>query len=114
MKPFRTSCRAALCLIALACVSGLSRAGDDSKKDLVADLAGSDEQARALARQLLPRQCVDVLPRVLPLLNDENVAVKEAAYQVLLDLANEASAPGREADRIKAASEVMTLLKSDQ
>ncbi|QEH33585.1 HEAT repeat protein [Aquisphaera giovannonii] len=114
MNPIRTRCRAPLFLFALSGAATLALAGDERKKDLVADLAGSDEQARAAARQLLPRQGIEILPRILPLLGDETTAVKEAAYQVLLDLANEASAPGRVADRAKAAAEVMGLLGADR
>ncbi|WP_165222462.1 HEAT repeat domain-containing protein [Aquisphaera insulae] len=114
MNSIHKSCRVALGLVALTCLIPLARADDGARKDLLADLVGSDEQARALARQLLSRQGVEVLPRLIPLLNEETTAVKEAAYQVILDVVNEAAGPGREADRAKAAAEVMTLLKADQ
>jgi HEAT repeat protein len=82
--------------------------------DLVAALAGNDEQARTLARQLLPREGAEAVPKLLPLLRQENPAVREAAFQVLADLANEASAPGRAADRSAVAASLMTLFQPDQ
>ena len=60
--------------------------------DLVAAMAGDNDHARALARQLLPHEGAQAVSRVLPLLRHENTAVREAAFQVLADLANEASA----------------------
>lgn len=82
--------------------------------DLVADLAGQSEPARSLARQLLPREGIEVVPRVLPLLNSETPVVREAAFNVLADVANEASAPGREADRAAVTARLMSLLQHDQ
>ena len=82
--------------------------------DLITALAGSDDHARALARQLLPREGVRAVPKLLPLLREENQGIREAAYQVLADLANEASAPGREADRKTVATSLMTLLERGQ
>ena len=72
--------------------------------DLVAALAGKNEPARSLARQLLPREGVEVVPKVLPLLKSETAAVRDAAFNVLADVANDASAPGREADRAVVAA----------
>lgn len=82
--------------------------------DLVAALAGQNEPARSLARQLLPREGVEVVPRILPLLGSETAAVREAAFNVLADLANEASAPGHEADRAAVTARLMSLLQADQ
>jgi len=82
--------------------------------DLVAALAGDDDQARTLARQLLPREGVQAVPKLLPLLRQENRAVREAAFQVLADLANEASAPGRAADRTAVTAHLMTLLQTGE
>ncbi len=62
--------------------------------DLVSGLSGENEHARALARQLLPREGVPAVPRLLPLLRADTPAVREAAFQVLADIANEAAAPG--------------------
>ena len=82
--------------------------------DLVAAMAGDNDHARALARQLLPHEGAQAVSRVLPLLRHENTAVREAAFQVLADLANEASAPGRAADRAAVTTTLMTFLEEAQ
>lgn len=82
--------------------------------DLVAALGADNDQARSLARQLLPREGVQAVPRLLPLLRQEKAAVREAAFQVLADIANEASAPGRAADRTAVTAHLMTLLETGQ
>jgi HEAT repeat protein len=78
--------------------------------DLVAALGGDDEQARAQARQLLARAGAEAVPKVLPLLEDDTAAVSAAAFQVLADIANEVSAPGREAERAAVTARLMELL----
>jgi HEAT repeat protein len=82
--------------------------------DLVAALGGKDDQARSLARQLLPREGIEVVPRLLPLLHREDAAVREAAFNVLADIANEASAPGRHADRAAMTAYLMRLLQPQE
>jgi HEAT repeat protein len=81
---------------------------------LIAQLAGPDEQARAHARQFLPRHGVDALPVLLPLIDHESEHVWRAAYNVVADIANQASAPGREADRVRAADFVAQWLAPEQ
>jgi HEAT repeat protein len=81
---------------------------------LLSALGGQDEQARAVARQLLPREGIGVVPRLLPLLASDKAGVREAAFNVLADLANEASAPGRAEDRKIMSGHLMTLLASNQ
>lgn len=82
--------------------------------DLLAALAGKDEPARSMARQLLPREGVAVVARLLPLLKSETAAVRDAAFNVLADIANDASAPGRQHDRAAVTVRLMTLLQPDQ
>src|SRR4051794_14261299 len=82
--------------------------------ELVAALGGSDEQARTLARQLLPREGIEVVPKLLPLLGQDKTEVREAAFRVLADIANEASAPGRDADRAAVTDSFMTLVNDAQ
>jgi HEAT repeat protein len=96
-------------LLAIPC---LARAGNGD--DLLSALSGQDEHARALARQLLPREGVALVPKLLPLLSSDRAPVREAAFQVLADLANEASAPGRAADRQTVTAHLMTLLAAEQ
>ena len=78
---------------------------------LVRDLAGPDEHARVVARQLLPRHGVEALAPLLPLLAHENPSIHAAAYNVVEDVANQACAPGREADRLVATRALMDLVK---
>ena len=47
-------------------------------------------------------------------MRQEKAAVREAAFHVLADIANEASAPGHEADRAAMTARLMTLLQPDQ
>jgi HEAT repeat protein len=82
--------------------------------DLVSALSGNDEQARSLARQLLPRQPIEAVPKVLPLLREERAEVRDAAFNVLADCANEVTAPGRAADRAAVTAQLMTLVGSPQ
>ena len=78
--------------------------------DLVAALGGHDEPARSLARQLLPREGVAAVPKILPLLGRDDPNVWNAAFQTLSDLANEVSMPGREADRAAVAAHLMAFV----
>ena len=54
------------------------------------------------------------MPRLIPLLGQEKAAVREAAFRVLADIANDVSAPGREADRAAMTDSLMTLVSSVQ
>lgn len=81
---------------------------------LLADIAGGDEHARAVARQVLPRQGVEIIPRLVPLLSHEDMAVSKTAFNVLEDLVNMAGAPGRFNDRLFATAELLKLLQPDQ
>ena len=77
-------------------------------------LAGGDEQARATARQMLPREGVEAVPRLVALLAHEDQAVWNAARNVLSDVANEVCVPGREDDRAFVTDCLMTLLDAEQ
>ncbi len=81
---------------------------------LAKDLASPDIKARVRARQLLPREGVDALDYLLPLLGSEDQGVKLNAYNVIADIANGAAAPGHEADRQAAAAKLMTLVAPGQ
>lgn len=82
--------------------------------DLVNDLAGSDEKARSVARQLLSRGSIEAVPKILPLLAHEDPKVWCAAFNVLADFANVVSMPGREAERDQVADWLMTLVAPNQ
>ncbi len=78
--------------------------------DLLGMLRSGDAKQRALARQLLPRENVEIVHDVLPVLAHENEAIWRTASNVLADFANEVSSPGREADRRHVAHEMLARL----
>jgi len=79
-------------------------AGAATLDALVRALAGNDEQARTVARQLLPRESVEAVPKLVPLLGDDREA----------DFANEVAGPGRETDRAAVTETLMTLVAPEQ
>lgn len=81
---------------------------------LIQKLGGDDAKAQAEARHLLPRQSVDAVPKLLPLVVQEKETVWRAAFNVLADFASEVSVPGREADRAAVTASLMTLIATEQ
>ncbi len=81
---------------------------------LVAALAGDNDVARSAARQMLARESAAVVPKILPLIKDTKPAVWKAAFNVLADLGNEVSVPGRESERAAMTKALMTLIAADQ
>ncbi|MCC6142589.1 MAG: hypothetical protein IT368_02170 [Candidatus Hydrogenedentes bacterium] len=80
--------------------------------ELVGDLRGADEPKRSLARQLIPRQGAEAVRPVLPLLFDANDTVSWAAMNVLLDICNLVSVPGREDERGQVSEALLASLKA--
>ncbi|HNT89120.1 MAG TPA: hypothetical protein PKL84_14745, partial [Candidatus Hydrogenedentes bacterium] len=101
-------------LIALALVMAASVWAAPNLDQLIAGLGGGDEEARILARQLLPRHGAAAVSRLLPLVTREDANVWFAAMRVLEDIANTVSVPGREAERIETARLIMTLVAPEQ
>lgn len=102
-------------VLAAAMIGAWSVIGRASTTDaLIQKLGGDDEKARAEARQLLPRQSVDAVPKLLPLVVQEKEAVWRAAFNVLADFASEVSVAGREADRAAVTASLMTLVAPEQ
>jgi len=95
-------------------MSPVTPAADPPLGKLKQDLTGSDPHAQAVARQLLPRLGVRVAGDLLPLLSHENPAVAKAAFDILLEVGNEGSTPGREADRRQLAGQLMVLVGADR
>lgn len=80
--------------------------------ELVGDLRGADEPKRSLARQLIPRHGAEAVRSVLPLLFDANDTVSWAAMNVLLDISNLVSVPGREDERAIVSEALLESLKA--
>lgn len=99
-----------LCLIAGWC--GVTHAA--TLDALIQQLGGEDENARAAARQMLLREGIEAVPKLLPLVAHDNAAVWCAAFQVLSDFANAVSAPGREAERQAVTGYLMALVAPEQ
>jgi HEAT repeat protein len=102
-----------LCAIsaaALALVSCAVSAAGYSREELLGMLRSGDAEQRALARQLLPREGVERVGDIVAVLADPNEAVWRTASNVLADIANEVSAPGREADRRLVADALLARL----
>src|SRR3954452_8564331 len=101
-------------LLTLVCLAATGLARASAIDHLIAGLTGDDGQARSLARQLLPRHAMEAMPKLIALLGQEKTAVRQAAFRVLADIANDLSAPGREADRAAMTDSLMTLVSSAQ
>lgn len=98
----------------LAVIVLASAAGASELDALVLDVAGTNEQARTTARQLLPRHGVAAMPELMPLLAHENAAISKTAYNILGDIVNQATAPGRDDDRLACTQHLMTLVAPEQ
>lgn len=70
-----------------------------TRADLLALMQSGNPEDRAVARQHLPRFGVVRLQDIIPVLGHANEAVWRTASNVLTDIANEVSAPGREDER---------------
>lgn len=82
---------------------------------LLADLAGGDDVARSRARALLPREDVaEAVPKLVALVQRDDATVWRAAFNVLMDVAAEVSAPGREQEQLLLTAHVLTLVAPGQ
>lgn len=83
--------------------------------DLVAQIGGNDEVARAQARQALRREDpVEAVHKLLPLVGRNETLVYWTAMHTISDIANDLSARGREAERAAVAAEMLALLDGDR
>ncbi len=103
-----------ICFVGILGLAAVAGAFAASTGQLLADISGGDDHARALARQLLPRQGVEIIPQLTSLLGHEDQAVRKAASNVLEDLVNMATAPGRFHDRLFTTGELLRLLQPGQ
>lgn len=100
-----------LLVLLLACVSW---GAEPPVGKLVRDLTGPDKRARATARQLLPRHGVSAVGELIPLLAQKDQVIAKAAFDILMDIGNEASAPGRGSERKRVTDRLMVLVGRDR
>lgn len=89
--------------------SGVAQPGD-----LVNALSGGDDSQRVRARQHLPAFGVEAIQALIPLTSHENLAVSKPARDVLMDIANEVCAPGRDTERREACDLFISMIAADQ
>jgi HEAT repeat protein len=82
--------------------------------EYVQHLREDNEVLRSLARQWLPREGVKAVRPVLPLIFHENPAVSWAAINVIQDIENDVSFPGKEAERAEVAAALLAALAATQ
>ncbi len=78
--------------------------------DLLQQVRSGSEIERSLARQLIPRYGIDPVHNLIPLLFLEDSSVSSAANKIILDIANDVSVPGREAERDVVAQQLLDAL----
>ena len=78
------------------------------------DLAGDNEKARALARQMLPRESMGAVPPVLELFKSDDTRVWKAARTVLFDIVHQVGVPGRESEREELTDRVLAFVTSEE
>ncbi len=103
--------RAILVLAGLLSATGSAFADVDA---LIVNLAGSDEKARAVARQLIPREGLAAVPKLIYLLRSDDAKVWWPANAALRDILNDLAQPGRGAERKEAAAQVLALLAPEE
>lgn len=113
-RTHRITLSAVALLFFMSILSPLRLGADAQLDDLVRDLSGSDESARVEARQHLPACGTEAIPQLIPLVNSDNPAVAKAARDVLMDIANEVSTPGRDDDRRDAAELFISMIRRDR
>ncbi len=96
-------------LVAFTLILATTSLAEDIRQ-LVADISGPDMTRRIRARQLLPREGVEALPMLLPMLTAEDQGVRYTARNVIADILNGAAAPGHDADQLLAARLMMDCL----
>lgn len=102
--------------VALFCMVMVSFAADINPaiRTLVNDLQSGDANAKALARQMLPNQGLVAVPAMLSILNGKDPALAKAAYDILMQIVNDASTPGHEKDRRKLTDMLMPMISKDR
>jgi len=100
-------------LSAVATLLAFSSTFADEKDRLLGGLSGTDDLARADARQILPRFGMDAVPELLELMHHEDALVWRAAKNVLQDIAHRTGTAGREKDRRDLSQMLLDTALSD-
>ena len=106
------NCFIGLCLVVLAADAG--GVPPPSLEMLVNQLAGGGDAALVEVRQMLPRHGAAAVPKIAPLLAHDDPAIWRTTFNIIADIANEASVRGREADRAAITDSLMPMLDPEQ
>ncbi len=87
---------------------------DPAIRSLVNDLQSGDAPTKAIARQLLPNHGLVAVPAMISIMNGNDPALAKAAYDIILQVVNDVSSPGREKDRKKLTDMLMPLVSKDR
>lgn len=104
----------AACAVAIFISDCSVQAGNPSLRVLLEDLKGGSPQAQATARQLLPNQGLQVVPAMLQLLSGKDEKLAKAGYDILLQVINDVSAPGRDKERRRLTDQLIHLVAPDR
>ncbi len=99
-----------LCLVALLAVPASATPYDD----LIDKLTSNNEGERALAAQLLPRQNVSAVTRLITHVDEEDADVWRAVIRMLENFANQVTMAGREDEQEYVTTQLMTMLEPDR
>ena len=99
-----------LCLVALLAVPASATPYDN----LIDMLTSNNEAERALAAQLLPRDSVRAVPRLITHVDDEDPQIWWAVIRMLEKFANQVTMAGREDEQEYVTAQLMTMLEPDR
>ncbi len=107
----RNTSKLLVVLLAGFMLAGVTEA--DELERLKGDLAGADERARSVARQLLPRYGTDAVHALVPLLSHADAKVRWAAEKVVEDIANQCGKASRQDDRLEVMAVFTGLINPE-
>ncbi len=101
---------------ALLCAVTVSFAADvdPAIRSLVNDLQSGDAPTKAIARQLLPNHGLVAVPAMIPIMNGNDPALAKAAYDIILQVVNDVSAPGRGRERKQLTDLLIPLVSKER
>jgi len=98
----------------VVCSTLSAKATEPPLGNLIAALTGPDQRARAEARQRLPRHGLTAVPEILPLLASKDPVTAKAAFDILMDIGNDVSAPGRQEAARQFTVMIAPLIQTDR